>query len=46
MKYTLDAKIKNLFIDKGFTETMIAKKLDIPEKTVNNIILRLGLYEI
>lgn len=45
MKYPLDEKIKNLFIDKGFTERAIAKELDIPETTVTAIISRLGLYE-
>lgn len=46
MKYPLDEKIKKMFLDKGFTETMIAKKLSIPKETVINIILRLRLYEI
>lgn len=46
MIYPLDEKIKTLYIDKGFTEESIAKKLDIPTITVETIILRLGLYEI
>ena len=45
MNYILDDKVKELFIKKGFTESMIGKKLGIPTSTVESICCRLGLYE-
>lgn len=46
MNYPLDNKVKELFINKGYTESMISKKLHIPISTVENICNRLGLYEV
>lgn len=43
MEYPLDNKIIGLS-NKGFTEDMIAKKLDVPTGTVEIILYRLGWY--
>ena len=44
MEYPLDNKIIELS-NKGYTEVMIAKRLDIPTNTVEHILLRLGWYD-
>lgn len=46
MNYPLDDKVKELFLKKGFVESVIGKKLGIPTSTVENICNRLGLYEV
>jgi len=44
MEYPLDNKIKTLFLDKGYDERTIGRKLGISEDTVVQILSRLGIY--
>ena len=37
-------EIERLFVNKGYAESMIARKLDVPTKTVRFVLDNLGLY--